>query len=186
MFVSEAPKGESKGGGPFTTAGQAESQATAAGDQYIGPPGPFLPPGTTLTQAGQNFLAYVLAANRDLRTALGCNALSGRAKTRCLARQAILAVQYPTLQQRLNSALATIGSLSLAKQAAAAQLLAIHLQRQELLATNQAARQANCARAAYASAHRRICARVTPAGEAQERLRLGTLQLAELEAFLAT
>ena len=63
-------------------------------------------------------------------------------------------------------------------------MLAIHLQQQAALAAGQAARRSNCASATYKKAHPAICAKANPTVEAAERLKLGQLQLAELEALL--
>lgn len=186
VFV--APKGESKADSVFTKASVpngAIPSKTSAGDEYGAGTGPFLPPGVTPAQAFANFDRYVIGANDDLRTALNCNRFSGRAKVACLARLKVLLALRARQNQQLDAALAKLNGLSPDKQNIVATLLAIHIQQQQALAAAQAARRANCAKAAYRAAHPLICAKANPATEAAERLRLGTLQLNELNALLA-
>jgi hypothetical protein len=71
-------------------------------------------------------------------------------------------------------------------QARVGTLLAIQLQQQQKLAAGQVTRRSNCASAAYRAAHRLVCAKANPLFEAAERLKLGELELAELNAFLTS
>src|SRR5262245_461369 len=150
---------------------------TSAADQY-------LPPGVTPVQAITAFLAYVIKANSDLQKALHCSARTGRARTACLARVRALAALRTRNTATLTALAAQLGALPANKQAQVGTLLAIHLQQQQRLATGQTARQTQCASATFRAAHRAICARVNSPTEPSERLRLGELQVAELQAFM--
>jgi len=159
--------------------GALQPGKTSAADQY-------LPPGVTPVQAATTFSQYVISANEDLQTALNCSARSGRARTACLARVRTLQTLETRNKAALDAAIAQIGALPAAKQAQVSTLLAIHIQQQQKLAAAQATRRSNCASATYKSAHRALCAKANPASEAAERLKLGQLELAELQAFLAS
>jgi hypothetical protein len=168
----------SKPSKPVDVLGALQPGKTSAADQY-------LPPGVTPVQAVTAFAQYVISANEDLQTALNCSARSGRARAACLARVRSLQALETRNRASLQTAIAQIGALPAAKQAQVSTLLAIHIQQQQRLAAGQATRRSNCARATYKAAHRTLCARANPVSEANERLRLGQLQLAELQAFLA-
>lgn len=178
VFVSN-PKGESKQAGPFDVLGSLRPAKTSAGDQY-------LPPGVTPAQALANFIAYVVSANRDRHGARSCAILRGAARAACLAEKKALQAQLQSLQRRLRLVEAKVGGLSPAATVKVATLLSIHLQQEQALAAAQTQRRADCADAAYKQAHPAVCAKANPYYEAVERLKLGVLELAELEALLGT
>lgn len=150
---------------------------TSAADQY-------LPPGVTPVQAIAAFLAYVVKANNDLQAKLDCSAKTGRAKVACLARVRALNALKARNTAALTALSTQIGALPADKQARVGTLLAIQLQQQQKLATGQSTRQTQCASATYKAAHKAICAKVNSTVEPFERLRLGLLELAEIQAFM--
>lgn len=169
----------SKPSKPVDVLGALQPGKTSAADQY-------LPPGVTPVQAATTFADYVTSANEDLQTALNCTARTGGARTACLARVRALQALETRNRAALQTAIAQIGALPAAKQAQVSTLLAIHIQQQQRLAAGQTTRRSNCASATYKAAHRAVCARANPVTEATERLRLAELQLAELQALLAS
>ena len=152
---------------------------TSAADQY-------LPPGVTPVQALTSFAQYVIKANQDLQAALNCGARSGAVRAACTRRVNALKSLASRNQASLNAAIAKVTALPANQQAQVGTLLAIQLQQQQKLAAGQAARRTNCASATYKSAHKLICAKANPLFEAAERLKLGELELVELNAFLAS
>jgi hypothetical protein len=152
---------------------------TSAADQY-------LPPGVSPVQALTTFAEYVVKANQDLRTALNCGARRGLIKAACTRRVNALKALESRNRTDLNAAIAKVGALPAALQTRVGTLLAIQLQQQQKLAAGQATRRQNCASATYKAAHRLTCAKANPLFEAAERLKLGELELAELNAFLAS
>jgi hypothetical protein len=169
----------SKPSKPADVLGALQPGKTSAADQY-------LPPGVTPVQAVTAFANYVISANEDLQTALNCAARSGGLRTACLARVRALQRLETRNRASLDAAIAQITALPANKQAQVSTLLAIHIQEQQKLAAGQATRRSNCASATYKAAHRALCAKANPVTEATERLKLGQLQLAELQAFLRT
>jgi hypothetical protein len=158
--------------------GALQPGKTSAADQY-------LPPGITPLAALTSFSQYVVKANQDLQSALNCGAKSGTARTACTNRVNALKTRQTADQTALNAAIAKLPTLSPTQQALIGTLLAIHLLQQQKLAAGQATRTANCADATFKSAHKAICAKTGAVAGATERLKLGHLQLAELNALLA-
>jgi hypothetical protein len=148
---------------------------TSAADQY-------LPPGITPLQALTSFQQYVVKANQDLQAALNCGAKRGAARAACTRRVVALKGLQNRNTTALNAAIAKLATLSPSQQALIGTLLAIHLQQQQKLAAGQTTRQSQCANATYKAAHKAICAKIGAA----ERLKLGELQLTELDALLAS
>jgi hypothetical protein len=86
----------------------------------------------------------------------------------------------------LDAAIAKLATLSSTQQAMIGTLLAIHLQQQQKLASGQTTRTTDCADTTYKSAHKSICAKTTAKGGATERLKLGELELTELDTVMAS
>lgn len=183
VFVAKAPKGEARKGAPFKAATALIPAKTAAGDQYAPPGGPFLPPGTSPQNALQTTNKNADTAIDKLIGQLNCAAKRGAAKAACLRTQQALKAQKAKLDGRFSDALGALGSLPPDKAAAVATMLAIHLQEQQKLLAGQAARRTKCAQAAFKNTP--LCKNLDQK-EAKELLKLSTLQLQELENFLAT
>jgi hypothetical protein len=152
---------------------------TSAADQY-------LPPGITPVQALTSFSEYVIKANQDLQAALNCGARRPLLRAACTRRVNALKQLESQNRTALDAAIAKVGALPANVQARVGTLLAIQLQQQQKLAAGQATRRTNCASATYKAAHKLTCAKANPLWEAAERLKLGELQLAEINALLAT
>jgi hypothetical protein len=177
VFVAKPPS-PSRQAAPNDVLNALQPGKTSAADQY-------LPPGVTPVQALTSFSQYVLTANADLQAALNCAAKSGAARIRCNARVNALKTLANRNKASLDAAIAKLAALPANVQAQVGTLLAIHLQQEQKLAAAQAERRTNCAGAAYKSAHKAACAKATSLGEAAERLKLGELELTELDALLA-
>jgi hypothetical protein len=178
VFVAKKVTRQTKTPSPDVL-GALQPGKTSAGDQY-------LPPGVTPVQAATNFSQYVIKANQDLQASLNCAARTGRARVACQARLRALQALEARNRTSLDALIAQIGTLPATKQAQAGTLMAIHLQQEQKLAALQAQRRTNCASATYKSAHKAQCAKANPVNEAAERLKLGELELAELQALLAS
>lgn len=175
-FVGKAVKPQAKTPSPDVL-GALQPGKTSGADQY-------LPPGVTPVQALTNFSQYVTTANEDLQAALNCAARTGTVRTRCLARVAALKTLENQNKAALDAAAAKLAGLPANVQAQVGTLMAIHLQQEQKLANLQAQRRTNCANATYKSSHKASCAKANPVTEAAERLKLGELELAELNALL--
>jgi hypothetical protein len=178
VFVPKQAKPVAKPSAAPDVLGSLQPGKTSAADQY-------LPPGITPLAALTSFSQYVVKANQDLQSALNCGAKSGRARTACTNHVNALKARETADQTALNAAIAKLATLSPTQQALIGTLLAIHLLQQQKLAAGQTTRTANCADATFKSAHKAICAKTGPVAGATERLKLGHLQLAELNALLA-
>jgi hypothetical protein len=128
----------------------------------------------------------VIKANTALQAALNCGARSGTVKVACTKRVDALKSLQSRNQTSLNAAIAKVTALPADQQALVGTLLAIQLQQQQKLAAGQATRRTNCASATYKAAHKLISAKANSLFEAAERLKVGELELVELNALLAS
>ncbi len=176
VFVSDKAE-QARQNTAFDVLSSLTPASTSAGDQY-------LPPGTTPSQAVTNFESYVVNADKTLNNTIDCSKLAGAAKAACLKKKKELADLQAALSTRLNVAVGKINSLTGPKLNTVATLLAIHLQQEQKLADLQAARRASCKSTTFKKAHPATCAKANPTVEAAERLKLGQLELAELEGLL--
>jgi hypothetical protein len=179
VFVAKKPAQAAKPLPKVDVLNALQPGKTSAADQY-------LPPGITPVQALTSFADYVIKANQDLQAALNCGARSGAVKVACTKRVNDLKSLASRNQASLNAAIAKVTALPANQQAQVGTLLAIHLQQEQKLAAAQATRRTNCASATYKAAHKLICAKANPLFEAAERLKLGELELVELNALLAS
>jgi hypothetical protein len=178
VFVAKKVQRAAKPSPSVDVLGALQPGRTSAADQY-------LPPGVTPVAAATAFEQYLIQANQNLQAALNCAGKTGRVRTACLRRVVALKALEARNRAALNAAIARIGTLTGAALAQVSTLLAIHINQQQKLAAAQATRRTNCASASFKSAHKLMCAKANPLVEASEQLRLGELQLAELNALLA-
>jgi uncharacterized protein involved in exopolysaccharide biosynthesis len=113
-------------------------------------------------------------------------ALAARLATEYARQYITYRAQLDTQALTKAAAIAKVGALPANQQARVGTLLAIQLQQQQKLAAGQATRRSNCANATYKAAHKLTCAKANPLWETAEQLKLGELQLVELNAFLAS
>jgi hypothetical protein len=179
VFVAKKPARAAKPAPSADVLNALQPGKTSAADQY-------LPPGITPLQALTSFSQYVIKANQDLQAALNCGARRPIIRGACTRRVNALKQLEAQNRTALNAAIAKVGALPANVQARIGTLLAIQLQQQQKLAAGQVTRRSNCASAAYRAAHRLVCAKANPLFEAAERLKLGELELAELNAFLTS
>lgn len=179
VFVAKQPAQAAKPALSADVLNALQPGKTSAADQY-------LPPGITPVQALTSFQQYVLKANQDLQAALNCDARRPALRAACTRRVNGLKTLASQNGTALDAAIAKVGALPATQQARVGTLLAIQLQQQQKLATGQAARRSSCASATFKAAHKLTCAKANPLWEAAERLKLGELELAELNAFLAS
>src|SRR4029077_18157779 len=179
VFVAKKPARAAKPSPSVDVLNALQPGKTSAADQY-------LPPGVTPVQALTSFSQYVIKANQDLQAALNCGARRRVLRTACTSRVNTLKTLQSQTQASLDAAIAKVGALPANQQARVGTLLALQLQQQQKLETGQAARRSACANATYKAAHKLTCAKANPLWEAAERLKLGELELVELNAFLAT
>jgi hypothetical protein len=179
VFVAKKPARAAKPTPSVDVLNALQPGKTSAADQY-------LPPGVTPVQALTSFAQYVIKANEDLQAALNCSAKRSALQTACNNRVNALKTLASRNRASLDAAIAKVGALPANQQARVGTLLAIQLQQQQKLAAGQATRRSNCANATYKTAHKLTCAKANPLWEAAEQLKLGELQLVELNAFLAS
>lgn len=152
---------------------------TSAAAQY----GPTLPPGTTAGDVVAQIKTNADTALDDLVAANDCSARSGRAKTACENQNKLLSREKATLNSQLQAISNIITTLNLLPAGGVNTMLAIHLQETQTLQKNQAARAAACKAGTFPS--KTTCKNLA-VKDAQELLRLATLQARELLPYLRT